>query len=847
LSLCIANSLRAPDPGAATEEKAVESSCEVMEEFVMGDHARLVDSMRLAKELAASSTFFAKLSELFATDPAFRRALERVRGDGGKRLRVVAYGLVGTEYSWVPRFRLAVLLLLRDAFPEAIGTVEVVFPIVVPVERRALEELGCVVSASVQQCRLVHEPTLIFMPYADRVFFENLLILNWSADQLGKIVMLGHSFDTMVNMLDLSMEKQEMFGVTKQREKVRRILAIQKYVREIALCPDFVGLLDNPLLGGGLEPLQESDEDPDEAIEDRCDRSTCKCMHCIAHRERQDMMTALPSHFSVHLFRIDPEIDMECLVPGNCTTRVWSTVNIQMKYDPQFAGWHLNPSEVYIEDKNLTEAESIVKEVHETMIDVRSSSLYTKFIDHMKENPSIRDRISSMLGDNECMELVIYGPGSFEFDVGSQFQLAFILLLKEAKIFPVGDIEIYDPALSPADVKACFDLGIRVLLVNEQCRRSVEKPTLFFVPGLALAANVMETNFYPKQLNKMIIVSYGFKENGKSISHAVENMNYGDAYVGSLAFERNRFMWASMDYIHEVIVMEKFDKKLWALSGLNHVASLRIQLEERISRPFNEDQCDCKDDNPRFWGQVFRHRLPAMNRTTWSPPPKGWIKLNFHGIGCSQDYPACIGGILHNDNGEVLSYYAAPIGEVDQIMASCKALERGLELMVKHHEPVRKLIIEGDNLTVIRWFNGITQPPERVYHSVVHSLWHMALRRLKEAEALAPAKASEECNKGEDKGAGSSDDKKEKDDTNGIDEDGDGSQGTSSKFFIPPEWVPREYISWHVEEAANQVAIGLAHLGPHLRGGSRYLSVEYDCGYRVGMEKDRPDLTWFIY
>jgi hypothetical protein len=40
------------------------SLSQVVVEFVIGDHARLVDSMRLAKELAASSNLFAKLSEL---------------------------------------------------------------------------------------------------------------------------------------------------------------------------------------------------------------------------------------------------------------------------------------------------------------------------------------------------------------------------------------------------------------------------------------------------------------------------------------------------------------------------------------------------------------------------------------------------------------------------------------------------------------------------------------------------------------------------------------------------------------------------------------------------------------
>ncbi|KAL6652144.1 hypothetical protein ACP70R_011069 [Stipagrostis hirtigluma subsp. patula] len=894
----------APDPGAVAE-KTMEPSQEtrvlpggagssglLSEEFILGEPARLVAFLRLA---TASSKLFAKLSDLFASDAAFREALARVRGGdggGGERLRVVAYGLDGMQYSWAPRFRLAVLLLLRDTFPEAVGAVEVVCPTVAPVERRAMEELGCVVTASVQQCRPVHEPTLIFMPYADRVFLENLLIVNWSTDQLGKIVLLGHSFSAMVKMLELSMSKQEKFGVTEQRDKVRRVLAVQKYVHEIELCAEIAGLLDSPLLGDGPDPFEKIDESPDEPIQDQPDRSQEMgvCMHCVAHIESHAMITSLPSIFSVHLFHFDPQIDMEHLVPGNCTTRVWSTVNVQMNYDAQLAGWHLNPSCAYIEDRNLKEAESIVKEVRETIQEIRSSPLYTNFINHLKENTSIRDRISSMLGAHECMELVIYGLGSFEFDVKSQYQLAFALLLKEDKIFPVGEIEIYDPALSPADVKACCDLGLRILLVNEQCRRSVEKPTLFFVPGLKFIANLMESNFSPKQLNKMILISYGFKHCAKNSSVALENRSCGFTCT-RYSLERDRFLWASLDYIHEVIVMEYFDEELFEVSGLkfevlevahdmdicaklprltlkekfysnfvldlehnsflafDQVASLRTQLEERISRPFREDQCDYKDDGPRFWGSVFCHRLPAMNRMTWSPPPKDWIKLNFHGIGCSKGRPASIGGILHNDKGQVLSYYAGPLGDVDQIVASAKALEYGLQTMMELHEPVYKLIIEGDNLTVTRWCNRISHPPERASDSFMHSFWYMDLRPCNETGELALVETPEECNKGQ--GKGENDGSKDKDEDNASSKDKDADDGASqsspSEFVIPPGWAPREYIAWRVEEEANQVAIGLARMGAYFPSFIVHPSILCDCGHGMDMKKDKPDITWFIH
>jgi hypothetical protein len=205
----------------------------------------------------------------------------------------------------------------------------------------------------------------------------------------------------------------------------------------------------------------------------------------------------------------------------------------------------------------------------------------------------------------------------------------------------------------------------------------------------------------------------------------------------------------------------------------------------------------CNDNDPPFWGTVFRHRLPAMNRTTWSPPPEGWIKLNFHGSGCSNGRPASVGGIFHNDKGEVLSYYVGLIGDVDQIMASAKALEFGLGIMVNDHEPVYKLIMEGDNLSVIRWCNIMT-PPERAKDSFMGSFCYMDFRPCEETEAPATAEASEKCDKeeGKDEDVGSKD-KHEGDDSKDEGEDDGASQSASSGsgFVIPPEWALREYIA----------------------------------------------------
>ncbi|CAL5025729.1 unnamed protein product [Urochloa decumbens] len=639
------------------------------------------------------------------------------------------------------------------------------------------------------------------------------------------------------------MSKQEKFGVTEQREKAKRIMAIQQYVREIKLCAEIDGLLDSPLWeDDSPDPFQKRVEH----LEDDDSETDCKCMHCAARRERYAMISALPSAFSVHLFHLGPDIDMGHLMPGNSTTMVWSRVNVRMNYNTQLAGWHLNPSDAYIEGKDIKEATSIVKEVRETIADVRSSSLYRKFVNQLKGNPSIVDRISRMLGAHDCMELVIYGIGSFEFDVKSQYQLALALLLKEDEVFPIGGIEIYDPELSPADVKACLYLGIRVLL-------------------------------------KMILVSYGFKDSGESISGVIGNWNFGSTSIrDSLGLERGRFVWATKDYIREVLSMGKSYERLIGISELklqflevdddmgiysklprlklkekvylnfmqemeynsffafDHLASLRVQLEERISRPFREDRPGYMDDYPPLWGHVFRHRLPAKNWTAWSPPPKGWIKLNFHGIGCCKGRPAGIGGILHNDKGQVLSYYAGPVEDVDQIVASAMALEIGLQNIIKLHEPVYKLIVEGDDLKVIRCFNGISSPPKRYSFAFSCIRDDMSLRPIKKPGA---EKLPEECNSGEDDDDGSKDDGNS-DHRKDKDKDDDDSQGASSESGISPGWTRREFIAWHVEKEAN-LATGLARAGIYLPGFRLHNSAKCKCGHEVGIKSDKPDITWF--
>jgi hypothetical protein len=186
-----------------------------------------------------------------------------------------------------------------------------------------MEELGCVVTALAQQRRLVHEPTLIFMSYADRGFFGNLLTCELER---------GPARQGRLAQAYLQRNGQDAW--------VQYVQPGEVWCHE-------------------------------EECEEGISLTVHECMQCVADTERSGMICDLPIVFSIHLFHFDAEIDMEQLVTGrstkqflyktylfvslwswnmisytlvvsfyyagNCTKRVWSTVNIKMNYDAQLA------------------------------------------------------------------------------------------------------------------------------------------------------------------------------------------------------------------------------------------------------------------------------------------------------------------------------------------------------------------------------------------------------------------------------------------------------------------------------------------------------------------------------
>ena len=66
----------------------------------------------------------------------------------------------------------------------------------------------------------------------------------------------------------------------------------------------------------------------------------------------------------------------------------------------------------------------------------------------------------------------------------------------------------------------------------------------------------------------------------------------------------------------------------------------------------------------------------AMN--TWTPPPTGFLKLNFDGASQGNLRPAGIGGVLRDSKGEIQHIFSQSLGEGTNNKMEFAALEQGL-------------------------------------------------------------------------------------------------------------------------------------------------------------------------
>ncbi|KAG8379254.1 hypothetical protein BUALT_Bualt07G0069500 [Buddleja alternifolia] len=178
-------------------------------------------------------------------------------------------------------------------------------------------------------------------------------------------------------------------------------------------------------------------------------------------------------------------------------------------------------------ETNPERESKLIQKMQICMQKLEKSEFFSSFLNQM-QNPDMLNRFIKVLGSEEKMKLVIYGIGSIESFEPPRLQLSLAILMKR-KFDWIGEIEVFDPIISLVESNVLTPLGCSVLSLNEQGRRKVLEPTLFFMPHCEaeLYDNLLEANWRIDQVNRLIVFGNSFSEYEQHVSvvksSAVEN------------------------------------------------------------------------------------------------------------------------------------------------------------------------------------------------------------------------------------------------------------------------------------------------------------------------------------
>ncbi|XP_055817909.1 uncharacterized protein LOC129887004 [Solanum dulcamara] len=361
------------------------------------------------------------------------------------------------------------------------------------------------------------------------------------------------------------------------------------------------------------------------------------------------------------------------------------------------------------------EAERLLKEIELMKKNVENSELYAGMRLDLKQNKTIQKHFFRLLGSHSHVQVVIYGLGSTEYSFNSQFQLAVALLLKRDFSNLIGNIEIYDPCMSPADIILYEKLGLEVLTNDENCKRRAQRPTMFYMPNpyWYLIGNLLGANWSSSCLNKFFLLTNSLRytlKNTPRCRHVLEtklrlerileftteidiktsnNQMYANLFSG--------FAWHFFDVDPNIDIDIDKPGCYWL--------DMQRHLEEDFLENMKSDMTST--EYAEIWGTDRGCRRLKCNNV---PPPPGWIKLNIYGIGTKGDQPGRYSGIFQDEKGKCFDRYRGDIDVDDNVIAGLEALRIGLAGCMEGRPNAQKLIVESDNVLLVQYVNGLPEP-----------------------------------------------------------------------------------------------------------------------------------------
>ncbi|CAO3620542.1 unnamed protein product [Cunninghamella blakesleeana] len=175
--------------------------------------------------------------------------------------------------------------------------------------------------------------------------------------------------------------------------------------------------------------------------------------------------------------------------------------------------------------------------------------------------------------------MVCYGIGSMQNSIPAKYQFILALTIKDLLNIK-GTVSIFDPAMTNLDKEACEHYGISVVAINEHCKRTVYKPTLFYMPHCAkqLYNNTISVNWSYENLKNVILIGNDFE----------------DCYIGS---QLERDLRKECPYLIPACTIIKsivFPSELFEINNVFNNISIQYFPESGIP----------KDKNDTFWANV---------------------------------------------------------------------------------------------------------------------------------------------------------------------------------------------------------------------------------------------------
>ncbi|KAK4716302.1 hypothetical protein R3W88_014640 [Solanum pinnatisectum] len=93
----------------------------------------------------------------------------------------------------------------------------------------------------------------------------------------------------------------------------------------------------------------------------------------------------------------------------------------------------------------------------------------------------------------------------------------------------------------------------------------------------------------------------------------------------------------------------------------------------------------------------------------WQKPPDSWVKINTDGSALNNPGRIEAGGILRNQNGELILAFSVPLGQGTNNQAEIEAANFGLAWCMQLN--YRNVILEVDSQLLADWFNSRAAVP----------------------------------------------------------------------------------------------------------------------------------------